>query len=97
MFTHSGLAAAGSSPLPVCAVPELSQCLHCYRIISKSEKMRPVSQKRWLSDHLWEKKGQGSTAGGSLLVFFKFIDYMGFWQLLEGSIPCSVQLEPEAL
>lgn len=64
MFTLSGLAAAGSSPLPVCAVPELSQCLHCYRIISKSEKMGPVSQKRWLSDHLWEKKGQGPQREG---------------------------------
>lgn len=26
-----------------------------------------------------------------------FIDCMGSWQLLEGSIPCVVQLEPKAL
>lgn len=64
MFTLSGLAAADSSTLPVCAVPGLSQCLHCYRIISKSEQMQPVSQKCWLSGPLWEKTGQGPLREG---------------------------------
>ena len=78
------------------AVPELSQCLHCYRIISKSEEMGPVSQSAGFMA-IYGTNGSGSTAGGSLLVFFGFFDCMGSWQLLEGSIPNLVQLELEAL
>lgn len=77
------------------ATPELSQCLHCYRIISKSEEMGPVSQSAG-SLAIYGKNGPGSTAGGSLLVFFGFNDCIGSWQL-ESSIPCLVQLEPKAL
>lgn len=64
MSTLSGLTAAGSSPLPVCTVTELSQCLHCYRIISRSEEMATCEPKALAFWPFMGKTGQGPQREG---------------------------------